>query len=171
MAFTGYQQQNPIPAPPSLSAGDYEMHDYYAAQDNVPRPPPQQEPYLTPYLGLRARLSQTWINRWTVLLLLVLIRTIFAIASIDHNLDSARREALSACKSVEDVGSSMASMPHYMSSGVNQLSAVGIEKAVNGLMEMLIISITAVESIVVFFINLMTQVSTVHLPFISQTAR
>lgn len=132
------------------------MRDYYATQE-PPRPPPQnEEPYLTPYLGLRARLSQTWINRWTVLLLLVLIRTLLAIASLDDNLGSARREALSACKSVENVGSSVASMPYYMSQGVNELSAQGIEKAIKGLMQMLILSITGVEEIVLFIINLLT---------------
>ncbi|KAI7512478.1 hypothetical protein KC347_g2419 [Hortaea werneckii] len=156
MADPTNRQQTPDPAPPSLSAGDHEMRNYYATQD-APRPPPQnEEPYLTPYLGLRARLSQTWINRWTVLLLLVLIRTLLAIASLDDNLGSARREALSACKSVENVGSSMASMPHYMSAGVNELSAQGIEKAINGLMQMLILSITGVEEIVLFVINLLT---------------
>ncbi|KAK5131146.1 hypothetical protein LTR08_001294 [Meristemomyces frigidus] len=156
MASSANQQQTPNPAPPSLSAGGHDMRDYYAAQD-APRPPSQsQEPYLTPYLGLRARLSQTWINRWTVLLLLVLIRTLFAIASLDDNLGQARKQALSACTSVENVGSAMASMPYYMSQGVNELSAAGIEKAINGLMGMLILSITAIEEIVVFIINLLT---------------
>ncbi|EMC95015.1 hypothetical protein BAUCODRAFT_72512 [Baudoinia panamericana UAMH 10762] len=155
MASSENQQHNPNPAPPSLSAGDYEMRDYYAAQD-ASRPPSQQEPYLTPYLGLRARLSQTWINRWTILLLLVLIRTLLAIASLEDNTGSARQEALSMCTSVENVGSAMASMPHYMSDGINELSASGIEKAINGLMQMLILSITGVEEIVVFVINLLT---------------
>ena len=50
----------------------------------------------------------------------------------------------------------MASMPHYMSQGVNELAATGVEKAVNGLMSMLLLSITAVEEIVVFYINLLT---------------
>ncbi len=156
MAFSENQQQNHAPEPPFPSAGDHEMRDYYAAQD-APRPPPQQEPYLTPYLGLRARLSQIWINRWTVLLLLVLIRTLLAIASLDDNLGQAREKALSACSSVENVCSSMASMPYYMSQGVNELSAQGIEKAINGLMEMLIMAITGVEEIVVFIVNLLTQ--------------
>lgn len=156
MAPSENQQQLPHPAPPSLSAGDHESRDYYAAQD-ASRPPSQNEPYPTPYLGLRARLSQTWINRWTILLLLVLIRTIFAIASVDDNLGIARKQALSACTSVEDVGSAMASMPHYMSSGLNELTAEGIEKAINGLMQMLVLSITGVEEIVVFVINMLTQ--------------
>ncbi|GAB7337059.1 hypothetical protein MBLNU457_g2467t1 [Dothideomycetes sp. NU457] len=142
-------------APPSLSAGDYEMRDFHAAQD-APRPPPDQTPYLTPYLGLRARLSQIWINRWTILLLLVLVRTLFAIASLDDNLNTARQQALSACTSVENVGSSMASMPHYLADGVNELTADGIEKAINGLMQGLILSVTGVEEIVLFIINLLT---------------
>lgn len=141
--------------PPSSSAGDHEMRDYYADQ-NAPRPTPNQAPYLTPYLGLRARLSQIWINRWTVLLLLVLVRSLFAIASLNNNLASARREALSACTSVESIGSAMASMPHYMSQGVNRMTADGIDKAVHGLMEMVTLSITGVEEIVVFVIGMMT---------------
>ncbi|KAF2787794.1 hypothetical protein K505DRAFT_411230 [Melanomma pulvis-pyrius CBS 109.77] len=155
MASTANQQQ-PFPAvPPSLSAGDHEMRDYYAQQD-APRPPLNQTPYLKPYLGLRARLSQIWINRWTILLLLVLIRLLFAIASIDSNLSSARREALSACTQVENIGSSMASMPHFMAQGVNEMTASGVEKAVSGLMTMLDLSVTGVEEIVLFVIHMMT---------------
>lgn len=149
-------QQHTFPAlPPSLSAGDHEMRDYYTAQD-APRPATNQAPYLTPYLGLRARLSQIWINRWTTLLLLVLIRTLIAVANLDDSLDSARRQALSACNSVESIGSAMASMPHYMSQGTNQLTATGVEKAVNGLLSLLELTVTGVEEIVVFVINLLT---------------
>ncbi|KAF2214888.1 hypothetical protein CERZMDRAFT_110447 [Cercospora zeae-maydis SCOH1-5] len=156
MGTSENQQHLPHPAPPSLSAGDHESRDYYAAQD-ASRPPSQNDPYPTPYLGLRARLSQTWINRWTILLLLVLIRTIFAIASVDDNLGIARKQALSACTSVEDVGSAMASMPHYMSRGLNELTAESIEKAIDGLMQMLLLTLTGVEEIVVFVINMLTQ--------------
>lgn len=132
------------------------MRDYYAAQD-APRPTISQAAYLTPYLGLRARLSQIWINRWTILLLLVLIRTLLAVGSLDDGLDSARRQALSACTSVESMGSAMASMPHYMSQGVNELAASGVERAVNGLMSMLTLTVTGVEEIVLFVVNLLTQ--------------
>ena len=44
-----------------------------------------------------------------------------------------------------------------MAGGVNELSAQGIEKAINGLIQMLIMTITGVEEIVVFIINLLTQ--------------
>ncbi|KAI5197008.1 hypothetical protein E4T39_07499 [Aureobasidium subglaciale] len=155
MSSTENQQHAFPAAPPSLSAGDHEMRNYYATQ-NVPRPSSDQTSYLTPYLGLRARLSQVWINRWTILILLVLIRALLAIRSVNTNLTSAKREALSACTGVENVGSTLASMPHYMSSGVNELTASGIEKAINGLMSMLLLSITVLEEIFVFYINLLT---------------
>jgi hypothetical protein len=138
-----------------MSAGDHEMRDYYAPQD-APRPTPNQTPYLKPYLGLRARLSQIWINKWTILLLLVLVRLLFAIASTNSSLVSARREALSACTSIEKVGSTMASLPHHMALGVNELTATGVEKGVHGLMTMLEMSVTAVEEIVLFVIHMMT---------------
>ncbi|EEH20896.1 plasma membrane fusion protein PRM1 [Paracoccidioides brasiliensis Pb03] len=119
-----------------------------------PSPPPGA---ITPYLGLRSRLSQVWFNRWTILLLLILARLLIAIGSLRGNLSSARREALSACTGVESMGSAMASMPHYMSRGVNELTASGVEKAINGLMSMLELLVTGVEEIFVFFVNVLTQ--------------
>jgi len=141
--------------PPSMPAGSHEMREYYSNQD-PPRSAPHTAPSDTPYLGLRARLSQVWINRWTILLLLILARTLLAIQGINYNVASARREALSACSDVEAMGSTMASMPHYMSQGVNSLTAAGIDKSVNGLMSMSTLSVTAVEEIVVFVIGMMT---------------
>jgi hypothetical protein len=155
MSYPENQQQTFPAVPPSHSAGDHEMRDYYA-DANAPRPTPNQAPYLTPYLGLQARLSQIWMNRWTVLLLLVLVRVLLMIASTDSGLASARREALSACNSVETVGSAMASMPHYMSQGVNSLTAKGITKAVNGLESMANLTVTGVEELVVFWIGMLT---------------
>ena len=148
--------QQTFPAvPPSLSAGDHGMRDYYAAQDTQ-RPAPHSAPEITPYLGLRARLSQIWINRWTVLLFLILVRVLIAIVGLHHDLDSAKTQALSACNGVESIGSAMASMPHYMSKGVNELTAAGVDKAVSGLMSMLFMTITGVEELVVFYINMLT---------------
>ncbi len=141
--------------PPSMPAGSHEIQDYYSNQD-PPRSLSHTAPSITPYLGLRARLSQIWLNRWTILLLLVLARTLIAISGLDNNLGSARREALSACSDVESMGSTMASMPHYMSQGLNEMAATGVEKSVDGLMQMTTLSVTAVEEIVVFVIGMMT---------------
>lgn len=141
--------------PPSMPAGSHGIQDYYSNQ-GPPRSLPHTAPSITPYLGLRARLSQIWLNRWTILLLLVLARTLIAISGLNNDLGSARREALSACSDVESMGSTMASMPHYMSQGLNELAATGVEKSINGLMDMTTMSVTAVEEIVVFVIGMMT---------------
>ena len=123
---------------------------------NASRRVPPTTHELTPYLGLRARLSQVWFNRWTLLLFLVLVRVILATQSLDGDLRSARREALSACTGVESMGSAMASMPHYMSRGVNEVAAMGIETAVKALEKTLLLLITGVQEIVVFVVNMIT---------------
>lgn len=138
--------------PPSLDAGDHELKDYDADHTT----PASTLPYYTPYLGLRARLSQVWINRWTILLALIICRLILAIKDINYDIGRAKEEALSACTSVENVGSAMASMPHFLSEGVNALAADGVTKAVNALMEMLMLTVTGVEEIILFVINMMT---------------
>ncbi|KAI9661551.1 MAG: plasma membrane fusion protein prm1 [Trizodia sp. TS-e1964] len=152
-------RQYPAPSfpsrPPALAASSHEMQDFQSVEI-APRKTPFTDPHITPYLGLQARLSQIWINRWTVLLFLVLVRTLVAVASLNKDLDHARTEAQSACTGVESMGSAMASMPHYMSQGVNELAASGVEKAVNGFMALLLLSVTGVEEIVVFIINMMT---------------
>jgi len=55
-----------------------------------------------PYLGLQARLSQIWLNRWTILLILVLVRVLLMLAGLNDNLGEAKIKALSACTKVED---------------------------------------------------------------------
>jgi hypothetical protein len=97
-----------------------------------------------------------WINQWTVLLLLVLARLLFAISSANDLIDDARNEALAACTKVENVGSTFASLPHYMAQGVNSMTADGISKAVSGLHTMLDLTVTGVEEMVVFYIGMLT---------------
>ncbi|KAK0389992.1 hypothetical protein NLU13_3565 [Sarocladium strictum] len=113
-------------------------------------------PSLTPYLGLRSRLSQIWLNRWTILLLLVLVRVVLLIAQLKDNVGDAKSRALSACTKVEDIGSAMASMPHYLSVGVNSMAAHGIETAVHALVITLDLMLQGVEGIIIFFINFLT---------------
>ena len=156
MSVAGNQHPPSFPAlPPSLSAGDHGMQDHYAVPDTQ-RSTPHTVSNITPYLGLRARLSQVWINRWTILLILLLVRLLIAVASLHHELGSAKSEAMSACTAVESMGSAMVSMPHYLAAGVNDLAGTGIEKAVDALMSMLLLSVTGIEEIVVFVINMMT---------------
>ena len=109
---------------------------------------------ITPYLGARSRLSQVWFNRWTVLLLLIVVRIVLASISLNNDLDGAKDKALSACQSVESMGTAMASMPYYMATGVNEMTAKSIETGVRALEKMLLLTLKGVQEIVVFYINL-----------------
>jgi hypothetical protein len=155
MASVENRQQSFPAVPPSFSAGDHEMRDYYV-ESTAPKPSPNQAPYLTPYLGLRARLSQVWINRWSVLLLLILVRILFRISSINILIGDARAEAFSACNEVEKAGSTLASMPHYMAAGVNHLTSTGVTKAVAGLHSVVDMTLTGVEEMIVFYVGMLT---------------
>lgn len=146
------QEAQGFPAvPPSLDGTYHGIQEDYAGHAI----PPNTAPSYTPYLGLRSRLSQIWLNRWTILLILIICRLLLATKDINYDLADAKAEALSACTSVENVGSAMASMPHYLSAGVNSMAADGITEAYGGLMDMLMLSVTAVEEIVLFVINMM----------------
>ncbi|KAJ9143355.1 Plasma membrane fusion protein PRM1 [Pleurostoma richardsiae] len=141
--------------PPSLHDSSFEMDEVKrAAQTTTTTAPPDTAGGITPYLGLRARLSQIWLNRWTVLLILVLVRVMISLSSLNDDLDDAKAKALSACTKVEDIGSAMASMPHYLSVGVNDLAAEGISKAVNGMVDILMMILTGVEELILFVINM-----------------
>lgn len=140
---------------PAPSASNHAMGDY-CADSFATRPSINSSPYLTPYLGLRSRLSQIWINRWTVLLLLVLVRVVIAIGSADDLIDDARTEALSACTVVEKAGSTLASVPHYASQGFNAMTARGVESAVSALQSMVTMTLTGIEEMIVFFIGVLT---------------
>lgn len=130
----------------------------YGAQDpNHGHIIPLNPDGITPYLGLKARLSQVWLNRWTVLLLLILARVLIAVGGLETDMGSAKREALSACTSVESMGSAMASMPHYSSRGINEVTASTVEAAVRGLKSTLMLMVTGVEEIILFIINVMYQ--------------
>ncbi|KAL7624491.1 plasma membrane fusion protein prm1 [Parahypoxylon ruwenzoriense] len=141
--------------PPSL------RHDAYATKDygrmNFRELLSQSSANgVTPYLGLGSRLSQIWFNRWTVLLLLVLVHFLLTLGSLNTNLSDAKIKALSACTKVEDTGSAMASMPHYLSVGVNRLTASGITEAVQALMKVLDMILIGVEQLILFVIGMMT---------------
>jgi hypothetical protein len=130
----------------------------YGAHEGPNAAPPYADPDKpTPYLGIKSRLSQVWINRWTILILLVLVRVLMAITSLNGDMDNAQSQALSACNSVQSMGSAMASLPHYMSQGVNELTAQGITKTVHGLVDVLELMITGVEGLVLFYIDFLVQ--------------
>ncbi|GAW14807.1 hypothetical protein ANO14919_042100 [Xylariales sp. No.14919] len=155
------REKDGFPAvPPSLNHNTQDAFEMASIKrgepDNIALARPQSDRQITPYLGLRSRLSQVWFNKWTILILLVLLHFLITIGSLNDNLDEAKTKALTACTKVEDVGSAFASMPHYLSVGVNQLTASSITHAVQALMTVLDMILTGIEQLILFVIGMMT---------------
>ena len=83
-----------------------------------------------PYLGLPARLSQVWLNRWTVLFLYVFVHVLCTASFLKSDIEGARKDALAACIALEHTGSTLASLPHYAALGLNTMTKKGIEASV-----------------------------------------
>jgi hypothetical protein len=156
MFFSSRKKEEPATYPevPDSLRGDTSFEDNEMRKVREARA--DTSPSLTPYLGLRARLSQIWLNRWTILLVLVLVRLVLLIAQLTDNVGDAKTRALSACTKVEDIGSAMASMPHYLSVGVNSMAGHGIESAVRAMVITLDLILQGVEGLILFFINFLT---------------
>ncbi|KAB5583476.1 plasma membrane fusion protein PRM1 [Coniochaeta sp. 2T2.1] len=153
---SGEKSAGAFPAVPSTldPQSSYELYELNNKDQSRLRPFADTAPEVTPYLGLRARLSQIWFNRWTVLLLLVLLRVLIGLGSLNEQIGDAKVKALAACTKVEDIGSAMASMPHYLSVGVNSMAADGMETAVHAMVEVLSMILTGVEQLIFFIINM-----------------
>ncbi len=107
----------------------------------------------TPYIQLQARLSQVWLNHWTLLLILVLVRLMLAAQNLDRDLEKGRHEVNAACTALEAAASAAISMPHYLASGTNALVKRGIDDTVSALNLLIVGIITALEAILIFFIE------------------
>ncbi|KAJ8111230.1 hypothetical protein ONZ43_g5671 [Nemania bipapillata] len=160
MAFRWNEKGGVPQVPPSL---EYKAQNAFemlpmkqGVADGIASARSQSARQITPYLGLRSRLSQVWFNKWTVLILLVLANFLLTIGSLNDNLSDAKVKALSACTKVEDVGSAFASMPHYLSVGVNELTASTVNHAVQALMTILDMILTGIEQLILFVIGMMT---------------
>ncbi|KAF5096012.1 hypothetical protein D0Z00_002924 [Geotrichum galactomycetum] len=118
---------------------------------------PQQFPAdsITPYIGVRARLSQVWINYYTIFIILVIIKLVLFRISLSSSLKTAEKYTMSSCRSSENIGSSAASVPHYMAVGANQLISRGLTQTRQGLIEMLFLSLTILEQLLLFVINML----------------
>ncbi|KAK9454772.1 hypothetical protein V1511DRAFT_460088 [Dipodascopsis uninucleata] len=111
----------------------------------------------SPYMETKSRLSQAWINRWTIMCLIVIAKLLLSANSLDSGLESARTESKAACQEVEVAGSALVSIPHYMAIASNDLIAGGVETSVAALVEVLDLLIVGVQEIVVFMIEMVTQ--------------
>lgn len=106
-----------------------------------------------PYLGLGARLSQTWMNSITLILLLVFFRMLLASRHLQADLLKGLDDVNAACKVLQASASTAVSMPHYAALVTNSVIKHGIDASVKALSGISTDLLTAVEALVLFFVN------------------
>ncbi|AET37328.1 pheromone-regulated protein PRM1 Ecym_1070 [Eremothecium cymbalariae DBVPG len=111
--------------------------------------------YTKPYLELRERLSQIWINRYTLLLLLCLVKLLLFAKSLHNSLNQSEEYILDHCFTIDHYYNTLRNgTPHYMGKIGNYLITKSLEGSVDGLLALLSLLVLASEAIIVFMIEL-----------------
>ncbi|RHZ68696.1 hypothetical protein Glove_294g47 [Diversispora epigaea] len=121
--------------------------------DEIPR-----SPYypcdIKPYVGLRAKLSLAWITYPIIALFIVVFRLIKAMGSIQPLVDEVKSKAIESCSALELATSTVTSLPHFMASGFNKANVEVINLTIKGFINSLKLSLTALEGIISWFIQI-----------------
>ncbi|KAF5351990.1 hypothetical protein D9756_007622 [Leucocoprinus leucothites] len=122
-------------------------------------PPPNYETQhttttLTPYLQLPHLLSLTWLAYPILSLLFVAFRLQLSLAASQDAVATAKDNLLTSCKAAEHAATSTASMPRLMAIATNEQFVDAVNGTLNGARFVLTTSLTIMEAIVNFVIDL-----------------
>ncbi|EHN00644.1 Prm1p [Saccharomyces cerevisiae x Saccharomyces kudriavzevii VIN7] len=110
---------------------------------------------LTCYLQLGDRLSQIWLNKYTLALLLAMIKLLFFSQSVQHALEASQAYILSNCHNIDTFYSKVTdNTPHYLGVMGNYLIEKGMEETVKATLETLSLIVYASEGLLNFVIDL-----------------
>ncbi|ORY81244.1 hypothetical protein BCR35DRAFT_278952 [Leucosporidium creatinivorum] len=109
---------------------------------------------LQPYLGSRARLSQSWLSQHFLALILIFIALVFLLSQIANLVSDAKSSLRAGCGGVEGAANVLVSLPHYMAEGVNELNQKSVKAVTNGAAEVLDLVLVGITQIILFMIDL-----------------
>ncbi|SCV03047.1 LANO_0G01816g1_1 [Lachancea nothofagi CBS 11611] len=109
---------------------------------------------LKPYLQLRDRISQVWLNQYTILLILTMVKIVLFSLSLKNAIATSRDYALSSCDSIDYFYSEfMNSAPAYMCQFGNYLIEKSIQESVKASLKTVSLLIGAGEQIALFLFD------------------
>lgn len=111
------------------------------------------KPY--PYLTLSDRLTQIWINQYTILVILIGIKVLLFGISLKGSLARSETYTINSCNLLDKYASNVMSMPHYTAKAANAMIAKSVEEANNATVKGLKLLLTGVESLIIFYIQIM----------------
>ncbi|CCH58321.1 hypothetical protein TBLA_0A05280 [Henningerozyma blattae CBS 6284] len=110
---------------------------------------------LASYLQLNDRISQSWINIYTIGIMLVVVKLIFFYFSITSSMNTAQNFILSKCSTIDEYyNKMMENTPHYLGVMGNYLIEKSIEESVKASLYTLSLLVYASEELVSFMIDL-----------------
>lgn len=110
--------------------------------------------YRRPYLNFREKITQLFLNPYSVVLFLLIIKLLFFLNSLINSLNDAQKQTHLLYNTVQTYGNNIVSFPHYMA----KVSNIMISKAVNstnqGLVKTLNLMMTASQNLIFFIIEI-----------------
>ncbi|KAG5518660.1 hypothetical protein PMAC_002629 [Pneumocystis sp. 'macacae'] len=109
-----------------------------------------------PYLLLPARLSLVWVNKWTIVLILIFIRLFFFMLSFKKDMNVIQNRMEDTYALMQYSANTLVAMPRLMAIGTNKIIARNVENSIQALNEVLLLALVGLENIVLFFIEMVT---------------
>lgn len=109
----------------------------------------------TSYLQLRDRLSQVWLNKYTLVLLLAMVKLLFFSKSIGNSIKQSENYILSHCGIIDSIyAETVGSTPHYMAVMGNFLIKETMIQSIKATLKTLTMLVHASEELLTFVIDL-----------------
>lgn len=109
----------------------------------------------TSYLQLRDRLSQVWLNKYTIALSLAMVKLLFFSKSIGNSIKQSENYILSHCNAIDSIyAETIGSTPHYMAVLGNFLVKEALIQSVKATLTTLTLLVNASEGLLNFVIDL-----------------
>lgn len=108
-----------------------------------------------PYLTFKDKLTQVWINQYTLLLLLICVKICLFSFSLKSSLSASESSTTTTCNLIDKYASNIISVPHYTAKTANALIYKGVQETNYALVEGLKLLVTGVEEILIFYIEVM----------------
>jgi Na+-transporting methylmalonyl-CoA/oxaloacetate decarboxylase gamma subunit len=120
-----------------------------------PRSPqsPQSPVNIKPYIGLKSKLSLSWVNYTVVALIFIILRLFTAMKSIEPTVEQVKEKAVSACDALELATSTVTSLPHFMAGGFNRATVESVMFTIKGVARTIDLIIVAAEGIIIWLIH------------------
>lgn len=112
-------------------------------------------PYFTSYLRLNDRLSQVWINTYTLMLLIVMLKLVFFTKSIKDSINLAKNYTMSHCDDIDSLYSdALNGTPHYLGKMGNFLIEKTMIESVEATLKVISLLLYASEELLAFIVDL-----------------